>query len=303
MPKEKKICLLFFGDYCPKDGVNSWLDSIPELRVLNKIEPIFVFGKNTAEIAVSDWLNLAQIISDSKDKYDGFVVLHNLENLLFTSAAISFLLPNITNPIVFTGGLNNQNKDSGIKSNIINSCQLAGYSLAEVCLLFGNKILRANQASRNYASSLNLFQASSSGSLGQIDFSIRIFNQARKDIENKARTVSDLEENILMVEANPMLSIDLIKDAVKSKKALFVKADVNQISCSVANELEEAAKKIPVVVFTQKRSEQFSDRLIVIYDMTLESSVTKLMWSLKQSAKPAEIKVLMHKNLAGEIII
>jgi L-asparaginase/Glu-tRNA(Gln) amidotransferase subunit D len=139
--------------------------------------------------------------------------------------------------------------------------------------------------------------------LGQIDFSIRIFNQTKRDIENKVKMVSDLEENILIVEATPILSIASLKDAIKNKKGLLVKADVNKISSIVISALEEISKKMPVVIFGKQQTDQLPDGFIVVSNMTLEASIIKLMWSLKQVAAPTKIKDLMHKNVAGEIII
>ena len=296
-----KIQLFFIGSIFQKERINFYINEIPELRVIANVEPVFFYKGETADIGPKNWLELAMAIRQSADTSDGIVVVHDIENLLYTASALSFLLCDLSKPIVFTGSLNPQARDSGIKSNIINSCQLVSHKIAEVCLLFGNKVLRANQASRNFPSSLNLFQAPESGLLGQIDFSIRLFNRHRKPAEiNTANFTSGLVENISILTAGPLMNSSEIKD----KNAVVIKVDQDPIPLAVLESLELVAKNLPIVIFDRNKiMNKLDDNFIYIDNMIFEAVVTKLMFALSQSGSEHEVRKMMVQDVNGEIIV
>ena len=46
----------------------------------------------------SDWVTIAQKIVSNYANYDGFLILHGTDTMAFTSSALSFLLPGLSNP-------------------------------------------------------------------------------------------------------------------------------------------------------------------------------------------------------------
>ena len=88
-----------------------WLKSMPELGIIADVEPVFVFDQNSVDITPAVWIKLAQEIHQRMDQATGFVVLHSVDNLLYTAAALSFMLQNLTKPIIFTGGFFNETKN------------------------------------------------------------------------------------------------------------------------------------------------------------------------------------------------
>jgi len=301
----KKICLLFVSSIFQKDRIDFYINEMPELKVMADVEPVFFYGQKTADLGPKDWLALAQKIRQLVEKYDGFVIVHDLDNLLYTASALSFLLSDLAKPVVFTGSLKPQAKDSGIKSNIINSCQLVGHGLAEVCLLFGNKILRANQASRNFSSSLNLFQAPESGLLGQIDFSIRLFNRHRKSVAAQAKKfIAGLDDNILIISAGPLMDCADLKNVLKNKSAAAIKIGPDPMSSVAWDFFASLSKNLPVIIFDDhKISEPREGGFIYVDNMTFEAMLVKLMFVLKQTNGLTEVQELMSREINGEIIL
>ena len=49
------------------------------------------------------WSEIAGLIRDNYDKVDGFVILHGSDTMAFTSSALSFMLENLSKPVIFTG--------------------------------------------------------------------------------------------------------------------------------------------------------------------------------------------------------
>src|SRR5699024_9688674 len=50
-----------------------------------------------------NWLQVAQVIQDQYEAYDGFIVVHGTDTMAYGAAALSYLVQNSAKPIVFTG--------------------------------------------------------------------------------------------------------------------------------------------------------------------------------------------------------
>ncbi len=93
----KKICLLVCSSLpsLQNDKLNELLKKVPELSIIADVKPFFVFGKSSVNITPEVWVSLAEEIKQKINNYDGFVIIHGVGNLLYTSSAISFLLQNL----------------------------------------------------------------------------------------------------------------------------------------------------------------------------------------------------------------
>jgi len=306
---QKKICILFCGNVfgLSEKDMSGWLDQMPELGVIADIDPVFVFGEQTANIQSGVWTNLAEAIYKKYNTYDGFVVIHNVDNLLFTGSAISFMLQNLSKPIIFTSGQIGEDKasfkKSGIKANLINACKAATEDLAEVAIMFGNRLLRANQASLGDSHSLNAFEAPESGLLGQIDFSLRIFGRANRRNNNRMDFLKNINDNIELTEDIPLLSRSVSTGTKDAKDGFFIRTDNTFLPQETKESLENISKNVPVVVFSDRSMiKPEKTKLIFVSDITFVSALTKFVWALGQSKDKSQIKKLMNKDIAGEII-
>ncbi|MCJ7757940.1 MAG: asparaginase, partial [Gillisia sp.] len=81
------------------------LQNIPELNLLeHNIETIsFKEPIDSSNMSPKYWLQIAQIIEDRFEDYDGFVVLHGSDTMSYSASALSFMFENLTKPIIFTG--------------------------------------------------------------------------------------------------------------------------------------------------------------------------------------------------------
>ena len=107
---------------------------------------------DSANSGPAEWRLLARQIGDAYELYDGFVVLHGTDTLAYTASALSFMLEDLSKPVVFTGAkvpLYEPRTDAF--NSMLNAIALAGYEatglprLAEVVVCFGPMILRANR--------------------------------------------------------------------------------------------------------------------------------------------------------------
>ncbi|MDP2542380.1 asparaginase [Tenacibaculum discolor] len=139
---------------------------IPELQQLNCEINTISFDEpiDSSNMNVAYYIQIAEIISDNYDKFDGFVVLTGSDTMSYTSSAISFMFENLQKPVIFTGSqLPIGDLRTDAKENLITSIQVASaYEngkpvIQEVGLYFEYKLYRANRTTKINAEQFEAF--------------------------------------------------------------------------------------------------------------------------------------------------
>jgi L-asparaginase len=162
----------------------------------------------------SDWVKMASIIEDRYDQFDGFVILHGTDTLVYTASALSFMLENLRKPVVLTGSqipiIGNLRNDG--EQNLISAIRIAAWRynklppVPEVCIFFQDKLLRGNRARKVNASGFGGFESPNFPPLGEAGEQIRIFRDrlVKMPSENaKLRVRKNLETNIVPLPLFP----------------------------------------------------------------------------------------------------
>jgi len=303
--ERKKILILFCGssENKTKNGLSDWITNMPELEIIADIDSEYIKSEQKDFLSPLFWQQVAQAINQKQKNYNGFVIIHPVETLLYTACAQSFLLHYLKKPIIFTSAhqknLQDENQLS-VKANLINSVQVATYNFGEVAVMFGNKLIRANQAQRVFDHSLNTFKASDSAVLGKIDFSIRIFekNIIKKQVFSKFKF--ELNNNVDYLKIQPVFNIEELSRRCLTKAGIFVEGQGHQLPNALKN-LFSKLSNIAIVLFDVSHQPD-QKNIISINNMTLEASLVKFMYVLAQTKKLDKIKKLMQTDIAGEII-
>lgn len=301
---KKKIYLMICGHFSEFSGKDI-LQKMPELTFISDVEPILVFEKPSVDMTPEVLIKLAAEIYKRIDKADGFVVLHNIDNAIYSSSVLTFLLQNITKPVVFTGG-NLSGKKEGFKANLINSIQAAGFDFSEVCLMFGNRLLRASQTSRVVQENLNVFTAPTPAILGRVDFSVRIFDKLISRNKDKTKLFDKLNVNFEVVNISPLINFKELTKRLTGKDGVIVRAeDYQALPADLLFVLEKITSDVPVVIWSRKieASPLVSSNMILVNNMTYEATEAKFAWALAQAKDIKKVKELMIKNIAGELIL
>lgn len=177
MKQQSKILLIYTGgtigmikDF--KTGVlktfnfDTLLERIPELNLLGCEVTPFSFENpiDSSDMNPFYWKQIAQVIKDHYDTYDGFVILHGSDTMSYTASALSFMLQNLNKPVILTGSqLPIGDLRTDAKENLITSIQLATLKdngkpkIQEVGLYFEYKLYRGNRTSKISAEHFNAF--------------------------------------------------------------------------------------------------------------------------------------------------
>jgi len=333
MPTKKpKICLLFCGGsgIITDKGViavektadmKPWLSAIPELNLIADIDPVFVFGGSASEMEPKLWIKLAQEIYNRINKYDGFVVTHGVDTMIYTAAMMSYMIQPHIKPIIFTGsplspegkeakpkdlsGLISDYKTLGVKANLINAIQVATMDLGEVGIMFGNRLTRATQTVKSDTPSFNFFDAYKEGVLGKVDFGIKLFDRVNKRYKQKVKLMDKIEQKVCLLQLYPGAPANLLESMIqKDCKGIIVKSfNTNLFPDSYRPLLQKAyKKKIPIVAHNEfaldikKKKREY----IVINDMTFEITFVKFMWALGQTKDVGKLRILMWNGLNNQ---
>lgn len=324
-----KITLLFAGgaslqledkeiiSVLKEADVAAWIDEFPELRLIADIEPVFVFPDGK-EISSENWNTLSKEIADRYNSSDGFVVLHPLDSMLYTSSALSFLLGNLSKPVVFTGsplaphmksekdieGFMSHYRTLGVRANLINAIQVATMNVPEVTILFGNQLLRANRARKSLSTSFNFFDTDESDILGTVDFGIKLKDPKRKATKEKLQLGSLNDPYLALVRIHPDYRQEEFADVLKEKPdGILIQTYLQSgIKENLKPYIQIAYQQgIPIVVFNPFIADIMNVKgVYVATDISYEALYSKFLWALSSGKSAQEILKLLDKNIAHE---
>ena len=149
--------------YAPAPGfLEAQLAAMPELR--SELMPEYDIHEYTplldsSNITPTEWMTIAQDLAAHYEDYDGFIVLHGTDTMAYTASALAFMLQGLRKPVIFTGSqipLCEVRNDA--RENLITVLLLAArYAIPEVCLYFGDALLRSCRAVKVNAEGFDAF--------------------------------------------------------------------------------------------------------------------------------------------------
>eukprot|EP00659_Diplonema_papillatum_P015688 gene15688-23948_t len=122
------------------------------------------------------WIKIASDIEENYEENDGFVVVMGTDTLSYAASACSFLLENLGKPVIFTGSqIPLCQPYTDCRRNILGSIILAGSGdYPEVCLFFGDKLMRACRTSKANSYNLDAFASPNLAPLATLATGIKI---------------------------------------------------------------------------------------------------------------------------------
>lgn len=306
------------------------LSKIPEIKLLeHQIDSIsFEQPIDSSNFGIQEYQKLAKIIFENYDVYDGFVVLHGSDTMSYTASALSFMLENLSKPIIFTGSqLPIGDLRTDAKENLISSIQVAGLKqnglqvVKEVGLYFEYKLYRANRTTKANAEQFEAFESPNYPHLIQSGVSLKVNHAALKKIRKIKPLVlhTELEEKILLLKLFPGLDAGVFKSlmTIPDLKGIILESFGSgnfKTNDWFINGIEAKINQgIPVVNITQciggevqmgkYYTSQNLQKIGVISgsDMTTESALAKMMYLLPKRLSMRVFKTIFETSLRGEV--
>jgi L-asparaginase len=305
-------------------------NEVPELKKLgHKLSAIqFAPPLDSSNINPDVWVQLAGIIRDNYDFYNGFVILHGTDTMAYTASALSFMLEGLGKPVIFTGSqlpisdLRTDGKDNLITSIEIAAADKGGLPcVPEVCVYFENSLFRGNRTTKNSAENFNAFKSFNYPALAQTGIHIKYNTQAihYPAQEEQLNIHTRLNRNIAILKLFPGIRenyVDAIVN-IENLRGLIIETFGNGNAPNYGwfvSRIEKAIRKGVIVLnVTQCNSGHVEmgkystskdlKRVGVLsgFDITTEAAIAKLMYLLGEEYSYSEIVAHMNLSLRGEI--
>lgn len=277
------------------------------------------------------WIEMAEVIERNYDRYEGFVILHGTDTMVYTASALSFMLQNLGKPVVITGSqlpiigrLRNDGEQNLITALMIANPKYSGIpTVPEVCIFFKDKLIRGNRAVKISASGYSGFESPNYPALGEVGEHIKIHTGLVLKHPERAFVVKKrLDTNVIIFPIFPGIqSVDnnLISNVLHledlSAVVLLTYGTGNAPTAEAfLNEIEVATQKGIVVLNVSQCMEgtvelgvydtsvALLDRGVASgSDITSEAALCKLMVLLgDEDISTGEVNKLVQMNMVGE---
>lgn len=284
---------------------------------------------DSSDIGPESWKQMAQMVYDHYDAYDGFVILHGTDTMSYSASALSFMLENLGKPVVFTGSqLPVGVLRSDAKENLLTAIEIAaakdedGNALVpEVTIYFEDRLFRANRTTKRNAEHFSAFNSYNYPALAKAG--VHITYQPHlvhySDPNEPLVLHTEFDTNVAVLKLFPGIQPSVVRALLRTRDLKGVVLETFGAGNAPSDrwlykELKAAVDKgIIVVNKTQCNTGSVEMGLYAVslnlmkagvlsgYDITTEALLTKMMLLLGE--QPERAKELIVKDLCGEVTI
>ncbi|MDR0419989.1 MAG: type I asparaginase [Prevotellaceae bacterium] len=283
---------------------------------------------DSSDIKPEFWANTAKIIKDSYDLYDGFVILHGTDTMSYSASALSFMLENLSKPVIFTGSqlpIDSLRTDG--KENILSAIEIAASQhngkpvVPEVCIFFEDKLFRGNRTTKHSAENFNAFRSYNYPALAESGVEIKYnLSAIAKPKSGKILKIhTEMDTAVIGLKIFPGIDCDFIDNIlnIKGLKGVIIETFGSGNTPTTEKFLSKFRTAIDkgLIVLNISQCQVGSVEMeryetgilfkntgvICGKDMTFEAAITKLSFLLANNKTITEVKENLQKSLRGEI--
>lgn len=341
--KTSSVLLIYTGGTIgmkedPADGTlkpfdfSSLLEEVPELRKFGLTIDSYTFSPliDSSNVEPSLWQELARLIQERYEKYDGFVILHGTDTMAYSASAMSFMLDNLCKPVIFTGSqlpIGRPRTDG--KENIISAVEIAAakdsYGCAvvpEVCICFNSQLFRGNRSTKVNATGFDAFSSPNYPPLATAGINIKYNNGFIHYPADRKKSLSihdELDTRVSILKIHPGITEQAVSDILLGPGTRAVILETYGSGNAISKPwfiqiVREAASRGKILLnVTQclsgdvdmdlyETGRSLKDAGVISgHDITTESALGKLFYLMGNYMDNGRVKQLLERNLKGEI--
>jgi glutamyl-tRNA(Gln) amidotransferase subunit D len=316
------------GAVIPSFTPGELFSAVPELADICNLDCEIAFEILSENMKPEYWQELAKKVKSAADAgIAGVLIGHGTDTMSFTSAALAFMLENLSIPVVITGSQRSSDRPSSDAAlNLINAAVVASSDISEVLVtMLGSSshdyglIHRGTLVRKMHSSVRAAFRTIDQVPLGMIqNRKIKMFSSDYKKRSNREIILkTKFEKKIALVYSYPGMESELIDFYIdKGYKGIIVAGTgLGHIGTNMHESIKRAIQEGITILMTTQTLHGFVgmdvystgrelQNLGVIPGKNIlpEVGYVKLGWVLGQTQDPNDIKNLLLTNIAGEFI-
>ena len=301
---------------------------VPELNRFSQSIHTISFEKpiDSSDVNIDSWQQMGKLVMEHYNQYDGFVILHGTDTMAYSAAALSFMLKNLSKPVIFTGSQLpiGQIRTDG-KENLLTAIEIAaamqdGVAMVqEVCVYFQSQLFRGNRTHKYNTETFDAFESANFPPLAEAG--IHIFYHAnlllRPDGPFTFRSRFDDRVGILKIFpgitpalVNSILNADGIRGLVLESFG----SGNGPTAPWFLQALEDAIKRGLIILNVSQCNKGFVEQgkydtssafekigVIGGGDITSEAALVKLMYLLGQDMSVEDVQRWLRVSIRGEM--
>lgn len=309
------------------------LQNVPKIKKLDFDIDHYEFPRpvDSSDMNPYYWGEIASVIENKYEDYDGFVVLHGTDTMAYTASALSYMLENLDKPVIITGSqlpIGEVRTDG--EENLITALQIAaerdedgGPMVREVAILFDNDLMRGNRSTKHSSDNFNAFKSNNYPRLAHIGLGITFRKESlwrnREKLPLKAHR--NMDPNVMYVDLFPGITEKTVRHLFSTPgiKGVVLKtfgAGNGPTEAWFKEALKDAVNRgIIIVNVTQCTTGSVmpyryesglalcESGVVTGHDMTSEAAITKLMYLFGRGLNNEEVRIAMERPIRGELSI
>jgi glutamyl-tRNA(Gln) amidotransferase subunit D len=313
------------GAVHPAISAEELVFSVPELMDLCNVRAKVLYSILSENMRVSHWQGLARAVAaELNSGAVGVIVPHGTDTMGFTSAALAFMLRNLTGPVICVGAQRSSDRPSSDAiTNLLGATRLCVDSdLGEVVVLMHGESSdsyclahRGTKVRKMHSSRRDAFKSINADPVAKVEGpNITYLSEHTKRSPGPVELKDKIDGRASMLHFYPGFEADHFDTIAQKVKGIVVAGTgLGHISEDIVGSVRRAVRYgVHVYITTQclhgavnlnvysTGRDMLAAGAIPLSDMLPETAYVKLMWAMGQAENHPDVKKLMLTNVAGE---
>ena len=300
--------------------------SVPEILDACNVRARVVYSVFSENLTPRQWEELAaEAAKELNGGADAVIIPHGTDTLHFTSAALAFMLRNLTGPVVLVGSQRSSDRPSSDAAfNLVCAARLAAEDAGEVVVCMHHEtgdmscaVMRGTKVRKMHSSRRDAFKPVNDRRLGAVHADGRVTWEAPVTPRGKGPATAEtgLDPDVVLVQFHPGMPAKRFEALTHEAHGVVIAGTgLGHVSDELVAPIRHLVRAGTLVVMTtqclngrvglrvyDKGRDLLAAGVIPGEDMLPEVALVKLMWVLGRTKEPDEVRELMTTSLAGEI--